>query len=561
MPLLHWINDDAARRSASEVPFHLLERKAVYGDPEQAKDNLIVHGDNLVALKALLPFYKGKVKCIYIDPPYNTGSAFEHYDDNLEHSQWLSMMYPRLELLREFLSEDGSIWVSIDDREEAFLKVILDELFGRNGLIANISWQRTYSMRNDSKGIPSECEHILVYGKSGEWTPNRLPRTQEMNSKYSNPDNDPLGDWQNTSAFAPGGATHQGMVYAIQHPFTGAYLYPTADAHWRYSQEDMLKYMNAWCPYILKDLHDEDKRSAVCGIQPDKIKSGVKGIVLEKTLKESKEIAKKILETGPWPRFFFTKKGLGGIRRKTYLANVPGKIASNLWLFDEVGHTDEAKKENLALFGQEAFATPKPERLIQRVLTIATTPGDLVLDSFLGSGTTAAVAHKMGRRYIGIEMGNQAMTHCVPRLEKVITGEQGGISTSVNWQGGGGFSFYELSAPVFDKYGSINSEVPFKTLAAYLWQSETGTSGTFDKKPFLGSKDGVGLYLLYNGVLGDMRPEGGNVLTLKLLQNLLEQYPHDGPKTIYAEAMIGLDPLELRAKQVTFKQIPYDIRS
>lgn len=234
---------------------------------------------------------------------------------------------------------------------------------------------------------------------------------------------------------------------------------------------------------------------------------------------------------------------------------------STLWQNSEVGSNRTSKHEIISLFPGDEFDTPKPERLLSKIIRAASNEGDIVLDSFLGSGTTAAVAHKMGRSYIGIEMGNHAMTHCVPRLEKVIAGEQGGISASVNWQGGGGFSFYELSAPVFDKYGSINPEVPFKTLAAYLWQSETGTSGTFDKKPFLGSKDGVGFYLLYNGVLGDMRPEGGNVLTPKLLQSLLEQYPHDGPKTIYAEAMIGLDPLELRAKQVTFKQIPYDIRN
>ena len=560
MPVLHWINDADARRAASQVPFHLLERKALYGDPDEAEKNLLVHGDNLVALKALVPFYKGKVKCIYIDPPYNTGSAFDHYDDNLEHSQWLSVIFPRLLLLREFLSEDGSIWISIDDREEAYLKVVLDELFGRKAFVANISWQRTYSMRNDSKGIPSECEHILVYSKSGEWVPNRLERTMEMNSKYSNPDNDPLGDWQNTSAFAPGAVTHQGMVYAIQHPFTGDYIYPTSNACWRYSQVDMLKYMNGWCPYMLKDLQDEERRATVCGIATDDIKAGVKGIVLAQPLDESKKMAEAVLNRGPWPRFFFTKKGLGGIRRKTYLSKVPGKIASNLWLFNEVGHTDEAKKENISLFGKDAFATPKPERLIQRILEIATSKDDLVLDSFLGSGTTTAVAHKMGRRYIGIEMGDHAKTHCIPRMEKVIAGEQGGISESVNWKGGGGFSFYELSAPAFDKYGAINPQVTFKTLAAYVWQCETGCAGTPEKKPFLGAKDGVGIYLLYNGVLGDKRSESGNVLTPELLEDLLSLYPHDGQKVIYAEAMIGIDELELREKRVAFKQIPYDIR-
>lgn len=194
MPILQWVNDGDARREAKNVPFHLLERIKTYGTPNESgeSENLLVHGDNLIALRALLPFYRGKVKCIYIDPPYNTGSAFEHYDDNLEHSKWLSLIYPRLQLLREFLSEDGSIWVSIDDRECHYLKVIMDEIFGRDKFLADIAWQRTYSMRNDSDGIPTEAENLLVYKKSEAWRPGRLPRTEEMNSKYTNPDNDPL---------------------------------------------------------------------------------------------------------------------------------------------------------------------------------------------------------------------------------------------------------------------------------------------------------------------------------------------------------------------------------
>ena len=505
MPLLHWINDDAARRAASEVPFHLLERKAVYGDPEQAKDNLIVHGDNLVALKALLPFYKGKVKCIYIDPPYNTGSAFEHYDDNLEHSQWLSMMIPRLQLLREFLSEDGSIWISIDDEEEPYLKIVMDEVFGRNNRVATIVWQKRYS-RENREAIGDSHEYLVCYAITPDKfkeTRNLLPLTEKQKKIYKNPDNDPRGPWQSVSLLAQGYRPNQ--MYTIFGPDGSAHVPPTG---------------RCWATL----------ESEVQKLQEDN-------------------------------RLYFGADGLGVPRKKLFLSEARGIVPWTWWPHDEVGHTDEAKKEILSLFGKDLFDTPKPERLVARVLHIATNPGDLVLDSFLGSGTTAAVAHKMGRRYIGIEMGNHAITHCVPRLEKVIAGEQGGISEFVNWQGGGGFSFYELSAPVFDKYGSINPEVPFKTLAAYLWQSETGTAGTFDKKPFLGSKDGVGFYLLYNGVLGDLRPEAGNVLTPKLLRSLLELYPHDGPKTIYAEAMIGLDPLELRAKQVTFKQIPYDIRS
>ena len=507
MPILHWINDDSARRAASEVPFHLLEQKAVYGDPEQAKENLIVHGDNLLALKALLPFYKGKVNCIYIDPPYNTGSAFEHYDDNLEHSQWLSTIMPRLQLLREFLSENGSIWVSADDKEGHYLKVLMDEVFGRSSFVVTVCWQKRYS-RENREAIGDVHDFIFVYAKNPKLfknSRNLVPMNEKQAAVYKNPTNDPRGRWRPVPITGQAGHATADQFYPISAP-GGKIFTPPPGRCWALAQSTF----------------------------------------------------NKLLSEG---RIYFGKNNNSQPNLIRYLSEVPGVIPWSWWPHEESGHNDEAKKEILALFNNELFDTPKPERLIERILTIATNPGDLVLDSFLGSGTTAAVAHKMGRRYIGVEMGNHAITHCVPRLEKVIAGEQGGISESVKWQGGGGFSFCELSAPVFDKYGSINPEVPFKTLAAYLWQSETGTVGTFDKKPFLGSKDGVGFYLLYNGVLGDLRPEAGNVLTPKLLQGLLEQYPHDGPKTIYAEAMIGLDPLELRVKQVTFKQIPYDIRS
>ena len=479
MPLLHWINDDAARRAASEVPFHLLERKAVYGDPEQAQDNLIVHGDNLVALKALLPFYKGKVRCIYIDPPYNTGSAFEHYDDNLEHSQWLSLITPRLQLLREFLANNGSIWVSIDDDEQAYLKVLMDEIFGRENFIRSIVWQKRTSP--DARlNLGDAHDYILVYAKNKDIfqkEAHKIPLAGERTKEYENKDKDPRGPWASSDLTGQIGHATPDQFFEITLP-SGRKIKPPKNRCWALS---------------------------------------------EKTFEELRADG----------RIWFGKNGNCQPRLKKFLSESSGMYAWSWWTNKEVGHNQEAKKEILSIFPNDvAFDTPKPERLIQRIIEISSNPKDIILDSFLGSGTTAAVAHKMGRHYIGIEMGEHARTHCIPRLEKVIAGEQGGISESVNWQGGGGFSFYELSAPVFDKYGSINPEVPFKTLAAYLWQSETGTAGTFDKKPFLGSKDGVGFYLLYNGVLGDLRPEAGNVLTPKLLKSLLEQYPHDGPKTI-----------------------------
>ncbi len=554
MPVLQWLTRDKDLRAAGRAPYRLLEEAGRHGDG--CARNMLIQGDNLHALKALLPYYAGKVKCIYIDPPYNTRSAFEHYDDNLEHTRWLSMMYPRLELLRDFLSEDGSIWVSCDDNEGHYLKVIMDEVFGRRNFLADVSWQRTYSTRNDAKGIVTEVEHVLSYAKNEGWMPNKLPRTAAMDAKYKNPDND-VAPWRSDNPFAADANTHQGMVYAIQHPITGKMLYPSIGAHWRYSQDIMLNIMNGWCPYKLQDLHDARERAAVCGVSEKEVRQGVLGIVLAEPLEEASAKAWAVYERGQWPRFYFTKGGKGGIARKTYLDNVGGKLPTNFWPYAETGHTDEAKKEILALFGNDVFATPKPERLIQRILHIATNPGDLVLDSFLGSGTTAAAAHKMGRRYIGIEMGEHALTHCVPRLRKVIEGEQGGISEAVNWKGGGGFRFYRLGESIFDEDGAIRERITFAQLAAHVWFCETGEplSGRAES-PLLGVHDGTACYLLYNGILGDKKPQGGNVLTRRVLESLP---PWDGPKVIYGERSM-FSPQRMKELNLVFRQIPYDIK-
>ena len=272
-----------------------------------------------------------KITCIYIDPPYNTGNENWIYNDNVNdpkmkkwlgeivgkegedlsrHDKWLCMMYPRLRLLHKLLSEEGVIFISIDDNEIFSLKLMCDEIFGGNCFVNSVSWQRTYSMRNDSNGIPSEVEYILVYSKKSDWNPKRLPRTEEMDSKYKNPDNDEKGAWQNTSAFAPGAATHQGMVYAIQHPFTGKMLYPSNGACWRYSQEAMLEYMNGWTSYCLVDLHDEKERADICGLNTFDIRKGIQAIVLEKPLEIAKEEAERVYKRGNWPRFYFTNGGI-----------------------------------------------------------------------------------------------------------------------------------------------------------------------------------------------------------------------------------------------------------
>ena len=389
MPTLRWLTRDEDIRAAEKVPYRLLEEvpDLSYGDPDTG--NMLIQGDNLDALKALLPYYAGKVKCIYIDPPYNTGSAFEHYDDALEHSQWLAMMWPRLELLRELLSEDGSIWVSIDDREAHYLKVIMDEVFGRQTFISTVVWQSRYSISNDSN-ISLSHNYIYVYAKNPtNWKKvrNRLKRNKGQSAQYKNPDNDKRGPWRAIPWDAPN--IRENLSYKIKTP-SGKMRLPPKGRCWSRTEEQWLE----------------------------------------------------IVESG---LAYFGKKGDGAPSFKRYLSDAPGIVPSTWWEHEDAGHTDEAKKEMLLMFPEiGAFGTPKPERLVNRIVNIATNPGDLVLDSFLGSGTTAAVAQKMGRRFIGIEMGDHAVTHCQPRLQKVIVGEQGGISKAVDWQGGGGFRYYRL---------------------------------------------------------------------------------------------------------------------
>ena len=339
------------------------------------------------------------------------------------------------------------------------------------------------------------------------WKANRLPRTAEMNEAYKNPDNHPKGPWKSTPLHAKSGietSSSKNFSYTFKN---GVTFTPPAGTFSRFSTER------------LRQLDNNDE-------------------------------------------IYFGRDGKAIPSRKTFLSELRniGVCSKTLWRFEDVGHNHEAREEVKAFNPTDIFDTPKPERLIQRIITLSSNPGDLVLDSFLGSGTTSAVAHKMGRRYIGIEMGNHAYTHCVPRLQKVIEGEQGGVSKSLDWKGGGGFSFYELSAPVFDKWGDINPAVDFETLAAYIWQSETGKPSDPQKKPLIGSYDGIAVYLLYNGILGDKRPKSGNILNRPILKKLLKEYPFKGRKIIYADACVGISEIELREQNITFKQIPYDIR-
>lgn len=389
-----------------------------YGDP--TTENILIHGDNLLALKALEQDFAGKVKCIYIDPPYNTGNAFEHYDDGVEHSLWLRLIKPRLTILRDLLSNEGSIWISIDDNEAHYLKVMCDELFGRNNFIASVIWQKKHTRSNDAKYFSDNHDFILVYCKNRDnFKLNLLPRTEELNKGYKNLDNDERGPWasQPIQVKTPSDA----YIYEIISPI-GKSFWPPKGRSWQFG-------------------------------------------------------LKKYEEMVADNRIWFGADGTNVPRIKKFLSDVQDGITPlTIWGRDEVGDNQEAKKEAKDLYPDNPFGTPKPERLLERIIMLATKEGDLVLDSFLGSGTTSAVAHKMGRKHIGIELGEHAKTHCYPRLKAVVDGEQGGISKALNWLGGGGFKFYTLASSLLkqDKFGNwvISPEYNPDMLAAAMAKQE-----------------------------------------------------------------------------------------
>lgn len=396
---LTWIGKDEQPKLEPRILIEDQEKS--YGDKNT--ENMLIYGDNLLALKALEQDFTGKIKCIFIDPPYNTGGAFEHYDDNLEHSIWLNLIKPRIELLRNLLSEDGSIWISIDDDESHYLKVLCDEIFGRNNFVNNVIWEKKYTVSNDARWLSDNHDHILVFAKNKEvWQLNRLPRTEEMNSAYRNPDNHPKGPWKSTPLHAKSGSeAAERFSYTFKNGVTWS---PPAGTFPRFAKDTLKRY----------DENDE---------------------------------------------IWFGVNGKATPSRKTFLSElrVEGTPSRTIWNYTEVGHNHEAREEVKEFNPEEVFATPKPERLIQRIITLASNENDLVLDSFLGSGTTSAVAHKMKRKWIGIELGEHCHTHCIPRLKKVCDGtDQGGISESVNWKGGGGFKYYYLAPSLLkqDKYGN-----------------------------------------------------------------------------------------------------------
>ena len=573
MPTLEWIGKEKVINHHQRVPFRVLEERYTYGAEDSG--NLIIQGDNLEALKALLPRYEGRVKCIYIDPPYNTGNEGWVYNDNVNdpkirkwlgevvgkegedlsrHDKWLCMMYPRLKLLQKLLAEDGAIFISIDDNELYNLKGICDEIFGVSSFVSTISWQRTYSTRNDSKGIVSEVEHILVYSKRPGWNPNKLPRTTDMDSKYKNPDNDVM-PWTSSDAFAADASTHQGMVYAIQHPFNGKLIYPYQSAHWRYQQDEMLRIMSGWANYELRDLNDAPMRAQICGVPESEVRQGVQAILLSDSLEIASAQAQKVLKRGQWPRFYFTQNGKGGIRRKTYLNNVDGPPPTNLWQYTDVGHTDEATKTLKAIFeGKATFETPKPSRLIERILQIAGDKETLILDSFAGSGTTAHAVLNMNkadgghRKFILVEMMDYAESITAERVKRVIDGYGEGKSAVAGT--GGGFRFCELGEPLLID-GNLNETVGEEKIREYVWFTETKRPWPREENGnpyYLGKQAQTAYYFYY---------EREQVTTLDY--DFLSTLPRDAEGFfIYADLCV-IPPEELSANHITFKKIPRDI--
>lgn len=385
--------------------------------------NMLIHGDNLLALKSLEQDYAGCVKCIYIDPPYNTGSAFEHYDDNLEHSIWLSLMRERLLILHSLLSKDGSIWVNLDDNEVFYCKILMDEIFGRQNFVGSIIWEKADSPKMDPKYFSTRHDTILVFAKEIASLKINREIPEEIPEHYNKVDDNGRRYYLKPMRVM-GGNVSESLFYPMIAP-DGTEVLPVSSTGqrtcWRWSKNKV----------------DEES---------DRIEwvNGRNG----------------------WSLYF-----------RIYADSTKGIPVQTIWPHEEAGSNRTSKAEINALFGNNTFDTPKPEKLIKKVFSATTEKGDLVLDSFLGSGTTAAVAHKMGRRWIGVELGDHAYTHCAVRLQKVVDGtDQGGISKAQNWKGGGGFKFYELAPSLLnhDKHGNlvINKEYNADMLAAAMAKHE-----------------------------------------------------------------------------------------
>ncbi|MDZ8118096.1 site-specific DNA-methyltransferase [Pontiella agarivorans] len=545
MPTLDWIGKDAVIRHHKEVEFRLLEPDAALSHGDESDGNLIVQGDNLHALKALLPKYAGRVKCIYIDPPYNTGNEGWIYNDKVNspeinrwlgqtvgkeaedlsrHDKWLCMMYPRLVLLKQFLSDDGAIFVSIDDNEVASLRLLMDEIFGKKNFVETIIWQKNYAPKASAKHFSEAHDYIVVYKGIGNWGRNLIPRSEKQNKNYKNYDNDPRGLWRPNNLAARN--YYSKGTYSIKCPSGRVIDGPPSGSYWRVSEE-------------------------------------------------------KFWELDRDGRIWWGKDGNNVPAPKIFLNEVQdGVVPMSLWFYDDVGHTQEAKRDLLEVLSfagsDDVFITPKPTRLIQRILQIASDKDSIILDSFAGSGTTGHAVLKQNaadggnRKFILVEMEEQiAANITAERVRRVAAGYTDAKGNDVPGLGSG-FQFCRLSdEPLFNEFGDIRDDVTFTQLADFVWFSETGRgrdgaggppavrqdAGKIEESPRLGIHENRAIYLLFNGILGDRRPQGGNILTKAVLDSLP---PYDGPKTIYAAAT-RLGPAALQRENIVFKQTPYAI--
>ncbi|WP_434131539.1 site-specific DNA-methyltransferase [Methylocaldum sp. GT1BB] len=539
MPTLNWIGKEAVVKHHKEVPFRLLEPVPELSCPPlfleegpgaRESGNLIVQGDNLHALKALLPRYAGQVKCIYIDPPYNTGNESWVYNDNVNspeirrwlgevvgkegetldrHDRWLCMMYPRLVLLKQFLREDGAIFVSIDDNEVATLRLLMDEIFGAKNFVATVLWQKVYSPKNSARHLSEDHDYVVIYAsKADAWKPNLLPRTDEQNAAYRNPDDDPRGVWKTSDLSARN--YYSAGTYPITCPSGRVIDSPPKGMYWRVSKE-------------------------------------------------------RFVELERDNRIWWGKDGNAIPQIKRFLHEVKdGRVPQTMWFYKDVGHTQEAKQELLELIhfqtSDDVFITPKPTRLIQRILQIATDKDSLILDSFAGSGTTGHAVLKQNaedggnRRFILVEMDKGiARNVTAERIKRIASGYTSAKGNKVEGLRGG-FQFCRLSAePLFAADGQIRSDVTFAQLAEFVWFAETGSGYAGQaESPLLGVHEGRAIYLLYNGILKDKTVTGGNVLTGPVF-DLLPRF--DGPKVIYAAAnRMGA---RTAREGIVFKQTPY----
>ncbi len=553
MPILEWLGKNEAIRTTDKIPYRVLKVNEELSYGEKTK-NMIIKGDNLEALKALLPYYKGQVKCIYIDPPYNTGSRIDAdgnevgYDDNLEHSTWCSMMYPRIELLRKLLREDGLIAVQIDDDEYCHLYMIIAEIFGmKNVKTISVKMSEATGVKmasiNKNGSIPKLKEYIILASPNG--------------IKNLHIEKVPKEKWDNEYKTVCLNVTEKELNFVKA-------IIADEDR----TKEDIQKVKDIVKKISFMNVKDVCKAETGNTLNDAWLYQNAYRIVQIATLTGgARNLAEEIKQTTKDDIAVFpivTSKNKMYLIKRDFneLTDLPRckLLFADLYLTVHPGDFwQDIKTTGLDNEGGVTFKKgKKPEALIKRIVGMSTEKDDIVLDSFAGSGTTCAVAHKMNRKYIGIEQGNHIYSHVIKRLNSVIDGEQQGISKSVNWQGGGGYTFYDLGEPIFDENGNINQQVDFKTLASHIWFSETKTAYTDTaNSPNLGEYNNTQYYLLYNGILGDKKPDGGNVLTQKVF-DILPKY--DGKKVIYGEATT-MSAEKLKQNNIIFKQTPYEIKA